>query len=60
MGLSLDLTANGLGIRTARYALILDDLVIKYIGVNHVNNLRTLLNSFLARSNLLPALPSLV
>ncbi|CAA7270351.1 unnamed protein product [Cyclocybe aegerita] len=33
IGLDKDLTAVGLGIRTARYALILDDLVVKYVGV---------------------------
>jgi alkyl hydroperoxide reductase 1 len=33
IGLSLDLTAKGLGIRTTRYALILEDLVVKHIQV---------------------------
>jgi len=33
IGLSLDLTARGLGVRTNRYALIIDDLKVKYIGV---------------------------
>jgi len=33
LGLSVDLTERGLGVRTARYAIILDDLVIKYVGV---------------------------
>jgi len=33
LGLSLDLTSKGMGIRTARYALILDDLVVKYVEV---------------------------
>ncbi|TFK67793.1 Redoxin [Pluteus cervinus] len=32
LGLSLDLTARGLGVRTERYALIIDDLVVKYVG----------------------------
>ncbi|KAF9002525.1 Redoxin [Cyathus striatus] len=32
LGLTLDLTAAGLGIRTARYALIIDNLVVKYVG----------------------------
>ncbi|PPQ80125.1 hypothetical protein CVT25_001424 [Psilocybe cyanescens] len=32
LGLTLDLTDKGLGLRTARYALIIDDLVIKYFG----------------------------
>ncbi|KAH9476113.1 Putative peroxiredoxin [Psilocybe cubensis] len=32
LGLTLDLTDKGFGIRTARYALIIDDLVIKYFG----------------------------
>ncbi|KAI0791032.1 1-Cys peroxiredoxin isozyme [Abortiporus biennis] len=31
IGLSKDLSARGMGTRTARYALIIDDLVIKYI-----------------------------
>ncbi|KAF9060404.1 1-Cys peroxiredoxin isozyme [Rhodocollybia butyracea] len=33
LGLTLDLSAAGLGVRTARYALILDDLVVKYVDV---------------------------
>jgi len=33
IGLSLDLSAAGLGIRTTRYALILEDLVVKAIRV---------------------------
>ncbi|KAI6015872.1 thioredoxin-dependent peroxidase [Pisolithus microcarpus] len=33
MGLSVDLSHIGFGLRTARYAIILDDLVIKYLGV---------------------------
>jgi len=33
LGLHLDLTDKGLGIRTARFAIIVDDLVIKYIKV---------------------------
>ncbi|KDR79315.1 hypothetical protein GALMADRAFT_243269 [Galerina marginata CBS 339.88] len=32
-GLSLDLSQMGLGVRTARYAMILDDLEVKYIGI---------------------------
>lgn len=33
LGLVQDLSAPGLGIRTARYAMIIDDLVVKYLGV---------------------------
>ena len=33
MGLDVDLSAAGLGVRTARYAIIVDDLVVKYVGV---------------------------
>ncbi|OBZ78328.1 putative peroxiredoxin [Grifola frondosa] len=33
LGLSVDLSARDFGIRTARYALILDDLVVKYAEV---------------------------
>ncbi|KAF9500311.1 Redoxin [Pleurotus eryngii] len=33
LGLSLDLSALGLGTRTNRYALIIDDLVVKYVEV---------------------------
>jgi alkyl hydroperoxide reductase 1 len=33
LGLSMDLTSRGLGIRTARYAMIIDDLVVKYVEV---------------------------
>ncbi|KAG8221449.1 Redoxin [Butyriboletus roseoflavus] len=36
IGLSIDLSARGLGIRTTRYALILDDLVVKHIHVEEV------------------------
>ncbi|KAF8876938.1 1-Cys peroxiredoxin isozyme [Infundibulicybe gibba] len=32
-GLTMDLTERGLGIRTARYAMVIDDLVVKYLGV---------------------------
>lgn len=34
LGLSLDLTDRGLGVRTNRFALIIDDLIVKYIGVS--------------------------
>ncbi|KAI6004472.1 thioredoxin-dependent peroxidase [Pisolithus orientalis] len=33
LGLSVDLSNIGFGLRTARYAIILDDLVVKYLGV---------------------------
>lgn len=33
LGLTLDLTATGMGVRTARYAIILQDLKVEYIGV---------------------------
>ncbi|KAJ7301773.1 1-Cys peroxiredoxin isozyme [Mycena albidolilacea] len=33
LNLSVDLTDKGLGVRTARYAMIIDDLVVKYIEV---------------------------
>ena len=35
MGLTVDLSGAGigLGVRTTRYALVLDDLVVKYLGV---------------------------
>jgi alkyl hydroperoxide reductase 1 len=33
LGLSMDLTDRGLGIRTARYAMIIDNLVVKYVEV---------------------------
>ncbi len=33
LGLSVDLSAIGFGVRTGRYALILDDLVVKYVEV---------------------------
>ena len=35
LGLTVDLSGAGigLGVRTTRYALVLDDLVVKYIGV---------------------------
>ncbi|KZT55904.1 thioredoxin-dependent peroxidase [Calocera cornea HHB12733] len=34
LGLELDLTSRGMGMRTKRYALILDDLKITYVGVS--------------------------
>lgn len=33
IGLSVDLSAKGLGIRTGRYALILENLVVKHVLV---------------------------
>ncbi|KAJ7834035.1 1-Cys peroxiredoxin isozyme [Mycena olivaceomarginata] len=33
LNLSVDLTDKGLGVRTARYAMIIDDLVVKYVEV---------------------------
>lgn len=33
LGLQIDLTAKGFGIRTGRFAIISDDLIIKYIEV---------------------------
>lgn len=33
IGLSLDLTSKGLGVRNQRYALVADDGVVKYIGI---------------------------
>ncbi|KAL5504886.1 AHP1 [Sanghuangporus vaninii] len=33
LGLSIDLSERGLGVRTARYALIINDLKVEYIGV---------------------------
>ncbi|KDQ51864.1 hypothetical protein JAAARDRAFT_62226 [Jaapia argillacea MUCL 33604] len=33
LGLTIDLNARGLGIRTNRYAMIIDDLVVKYVEV---------------------------
>jgi len=33
LGLSMDLTARGMGIRTARFAMVLDDLKVTYLGV---------------------------
>ncbi|KIJ16105.1 hypothetical protein PAXINDRAFT_11148 [Paxillus involutus ATCC 200175] len=36
LGLSLDLSHHGFGTRTARYAIIVDDLVVKYIQLEPV------------------------
>ncbi|CAO3599599.1 unnamed protein product [Absidia cylindrospora] len=33
LGLDQDLTKNGMGIRSKRFAIIVDDLVVKYVGV---------------------------
>ncbi|KAJ7079305.1 hypothetical protein B0H15DRAFT_999707, partial [Mycena belliarum] len=37
--LSVNLTERGLGLRTARYAMIIDDLVVKYIEVRQRSRL---------------------
>jgi peroxiredoxin len=52
MGLDVDLSANGLGVRTARYAIILEDLVVKYVEVRQIihSTLRIYLNLFLVTS----------
>jgi alkyl hydroperoxide reductase 1 len=34
LGLSVDLTARGMGIRTGRWAIILDDLKVTYVGTD--------------------------
>ena len=34
MGLDKDLKAKGLGVRTERYGMVVEDLVVKYIGVS--------------------------
>ncbi|KIJ56121.1 hypothetical protein M422DRAFT_23496 [Sphaerobolus stellatus SS14] len=39
LGLSVDRSAQGLGIRGARYALLLDDLVVKYVGVDEAGKI---------------------
>ena len=62
MGLDKDLSAVGFGMRTERYALVLDDLVVKYVGVSIIYiSFSTLyhvpLNSK-SRSNLAPPLRS--
>ena len=38
MGLSMDLSARGFGkgLRTARYAMIINDLKIEYLGVSSI------------------------
>ncbi|KAI9245142.1 thioredoxin-like protein [Helicostylum pulchrum] len=33
LGLAQDLTKNGMGIRSKRFAIVVDDLVVKYVGV---------------------------
>lgn len=33
LGLTQDLTKGGMGIRSKRFALVVDDLVVKYVGV---------------------------
>ena len=38
----MDLTDRGLGIRTARYAMIIDDLVVKYVEVRVLAMIATL------------------
>lgn len=38
IGLEKDLSSIGFGIRTARYALVIDDLVVTYVGVSDIWN----------------------
>ncbi|KAF9456226.1 Redoxin [Collybia nuda] len=33
LGMSIDLTERGMGVRTARFAIIVDDLVVKYVEI---------------------------
>lgn len=33
LGLTQDLTKNGMGVRSKRFAIVIDDLVVKYVGV---------------------------
>ncbi|KAG2227860.1 hypothetical protein INT45_002098 [Circinella minor] len=40
LGLPLDLTARGLGVRSKRYAMIVDNLVIKYLGVEEGSDVK--------------------
>lgn len=35
LGLTQDLTKMGMGIRSKRFAIVIDDLVVKYIGVEN-------------------------
>ena len=44
LGLTVDLSGAGigLGVRTTRYALVLDDLVVKYLGVRSLSALLSL------------------
>ena len=37
LGGTLDLTSGGMGVRTARYAVVLDDLKITYFGMDEGN-----------------------
>eukprot|EP01128_Nolandella_sp_AFSM9_P009341 TRINITY_DN594_c0_g1_i1.p1 TRINITY_DN594_c0_g1~~TRINITY_DN594_c0_g1_i1.p1 ORF type:complete len:170 (-),score=63.95 TRINITY_DN594_c0_g1_i1:161-670(-) len=34
IGMALDLSAHGLGVRSRRYQLLIDDLVVKFVGVD--------------------------
>ena len=34
MGLDKDLSGVGFGVRTERYAMVLEDNIVKYVGVN--------------------------
>lgn len=60
LGLQIDLTSKGFGVRTNRFAIIVDDLVIKYIEVRsnlipERSFLLTYLNFLLAPFPLTPA-----
>lgn len=33
LGLTQDLTKNGMGIRSKRFAIVIDDLIVKYVGI---------------------------
>ena len=39
MGLDKDLSGAGFGVRTERYAMILEDNIIKYVGVSYMFNI---------------------
>ncbi|CAO3624863.1 unnamed protein product [Cunninghamella blakesleeana] len=40
LGLDQDLTKNGMGIRSKRFAIVVDDLVVKYVGVEKARGVK--------------------
>jgi len=49
VGMSKDITAGGLGIRSKRYAMIIDDCVVKYVAVDETGAANTSADAIIAK-----------